>query len=104
MIKVLEIVFLIVLAIVTVSVGLRQDNYKGAHRKGKNNGKQTGNEQVRKGSSSVPLNFTAAKDASESGVNWRSGRSKEGSEQMHFSEQDRIEQDGDTQWVKREHV
>ena len=30
--------------------------------------------------------------------------SKEGSEQMHFSEQDRIEQDDDTQWVKKEHV
>lgn len=80
MIKELEVAFLIILAIVTVSEGLRQDAYKGAHRKGNNNGKQTGYKQVRERSSSVSFNFTTEEDAAESGVDRGSGRSKERSE------------------------
>lgn len=98
--RILTILFLFALAFVTVYANWKLDGgYKGSHRRRKNSGQQT-DKQVRKRVTSVPLNFTTAEDAAEPGIDWGSGRSEEGIEQMYIPEQDRTEQDGDTQWMK----
>lgn len=74
------ILFMLVLAIVSIGANMMVSTYKGQHRKGTKNGYERDN-TVHSSASLSELDFAAKENDPWSGIEWGSDRSEEGAEE-----------------------
>ena len=78
--KIAIILFMLVLAIISIGANMMASTYKGQHRKGTKNGYER-DKTVHSSASLSELDFATKKDDTWPSIEWESYRSEEGAEE-----------------------